>query len=203
VSAIVLDPVALEGTHVRLEPLTPAHVPELAEVGLDPEIWRWNPRRPVASLDDMAAYVEAALRQQAAGHALPFATRHLASARVVGSTRFHRHDLEQPCVEIGYTWVAPAFWRTTVNTEAKYLMLRHAFERLGCVRVEFKTDALNARSRAAIARLGAKQEGTLRAHMRTASGRLRDSVYFSLLASEWPEAKKRLEERLAAGPPAS
>ncbi len=202
-TAFALDPVALEGSHVRLEPLSRAHVPELAQVGLDPEIWRWNPRLPVASREDMAGYVEAALRQQEAGLALPFATRHLASGRVVGSTRYHRHDPEQPCVEIGYTWIAPPWQRTAVNTEAKYLMLRHAFERLGCVRVELKTDALNARSRGAIARLGAKQEGILRAHMRTASGRLRDSVYFSVLATEWPELKKRLEERLAAGGSAS
>lgn len=202
-TAFTLDPMVLEGSHVRLEPLSPAHVPELAEVGLEPEIWRWSPRAPVTTVEDMAAYAEAALRQQAAGQALPFATRYLASGRVVGSTRFHRQDLEQPCVEIGYTWIAPAWQRSAANTEAKYLMLCHAFERLGCVRVELKTDALNARSRAAIARIGARQEGILRAHMRTASGRLRDSVYFSVIAPEWPEVKKSLEERLAAPRPAS
>jgi len=198
VTALALEPVVLEGAQVRLEPLSRAHVPELSEVGLDPEIWRWNPRPPVATPEGMAAYVEAALRQQAAGLALPFVTRHRASGRVVGSTRFHRHDLEQPRLEIGYTWIAPSWQRTGVNTEAKYLMLRHAFEQLGCVRVELKTDALNARSRAAIAGLGAKEEGILRAHMRASNGRLRDSVYFSVIAAEWPEVKKRLEERLAA-----
>ena len=195
-TALALDPVMLEGARVRLEPLQRAHLAELSEVGLDPEIWRWNPRPPPASVEDMAAYVEGALRQQAAGMALPFATRDLASGRVVGSTRFHRHDLEQPRLEIGYTWIAPPWQRTAVNTEAKYLMLRHAFEVLGCVRVELKTDALNARSRAAIARIGAKEEGILRAHMRTSNGRLRDSVYFSVIASEWPEVKLRLHALL-------
>ncbi len=195
-TAFALDPVALEGSHVRLEPLSRAHVPELAQVGLDPEIWRWNPRLPVASREDMAGYVEAALRQQEAGLALPFATRHLASGRVVGSTRYHRHDPEQPCVEIGYTWIAPPWQRTAVNTEAKYLMLRHAFETWGCVRVELKTDALNEKSRNAILRLGAKEEGTLRKHVVTWTGRIRDSVYFSILDTEWPAVKERLEGRL-------
>jgi RimJ/RimL family protein N-acetyltransferase len=115
---------------------------------------------------------------------------------VVGSTRFHAVEPEQPRVEIGYTWIAPRWQRTGINTEAKYLMLRHAFEALGCQRVEFKTDALNTRSRAAIRGIGAREEGTLRQHMVTASGRLRDSVCFGIVASEWPDVRARLEHRL-------
>jgi RimJ/RimL family protein N-acetyltransferase len=144
----------------------------------------------------MASYVEQALAQQASGGALPFATVERASGTVVGSTRFHTVEPEQPRVEVGYTWLAPRWQRTGINTEAKYLMLRHAFEALGCQRVEFKTDAQNARSRAAILGIGAREEGTLRQHMVTASGRLRDSVYFGIIASEWPAVRARLEDRL-------
>jgi RimJ/RimL family protein N-acetyltransferase len=191
-----LEPVALSGRLVRLEPLTHVHVEVLARVGLEPEIWRWNPRPPLANREDMARYVDHALAQQALGFALPFATIARASGRVVGSTRFHSFEPAQRRLEIGYTWLAPWAQRSGINTEAKYLMLRHAFETLRCSRVEFKTDALNARSRAAILRIGATEEGTLRHHMVTASGRLRDSVYFSIITSEWPAVRARLEQRL-------
>ena len=191
-----LEPVALSGRLVRLEPLSRSHVEALCSVGLDPEIWRWNPRPPLATREDMASYVEQALAQQESGCALPFATIERASGRVVGSTRFHTFEPAQPRIEIGYTWIAPPWQRSGINTEAKYLMLRHAFEVLGCIRVELKTDALNTRSRAAILRIGATEEGTLRHHMVTASGRLRDSVYFGIIASEWPAVRARLEARL-------
>jgi N-acetyltransferase len=191
-----LEPITLSGKLVRLEPLSRAHVEGLSGVGLDPELWRWNPRAPLTTREDMASYVDQALAQQASGCALPFATIERASGRVVGSTRFHSFEPSQPRIEIGYTWIAPPCQRTGINTEAKYLMLRHAFEALGCIRVELKTDALNARSRAAILRIGATEEGTLRHHMVTVSGRLRDSVYFGIIAPEWPAVRARLEDRL-------
>lgn len=194
-----IDPgvdVVLEAAHVRLEPLTPAHVDGLAEVGLDPAIWRMSPS-PVRTRDDLRRYVEDALAARAAGTALPFATVHRASGRVAGSTRFGAIDAAHRRVEIGWTWLAPEFQRTALNTEAKYLMLRHAFETWGCVRVELKTDVLNERSRAAILRIGAIEEGILRHHMLCDDGRLRDSVYFSVLAGEWPQVKAGLEARMA------
>jgi RimJ/RimL family protein N-acetyltransferase len=192
-----IEPVTLEGRHVRLEPLSLDHHDALCEVGLDEEIWRLSPT-PVATRDDMRAYIEEALAGQARGSYLPFATIDKSSSKVVGSTRFGNIDLENRRVEIGWTWIAPAWQRTAVNTEAKYLMLRHAFETLGCMRVEFKTDSLNDRSRNAILRLGAKEEGTFRNHMTTSSGRIRHSVYFSIIDSEWPAVRRDLEEKLSA-----
>jgi len=191
-----LEPVTLEGRHVRLVPLTPEHVPALWEAGNDPDIWRWTLNRP-ASEDDMRRYVEAALAKRAAGGAFPFATLEAGTGRVIGSTRYHNWEPPHPRVEIGYTWISRPWRRTPVNTEAKYLMLRHAFETLGLARVELRTDALNARSRAAIARIGGIEEGTLRRHMLNDAGRIRDTVYFSILDDEWPQVKLRLEEMLA------
>ena len=191
-----LTPPTLAGRHVRLVPLSLRHVPELWEVANDDEIWRWTLSQ-IRSEDDMRRYVQAALEKQAAGIAIPFATTEAATGRVVGSTRFHAIELHDRRVEIGYTWIGTPWQRTPVNTEAKYLMLRHAFEALGCVRVELRTDALNTRSRNAILRIGAVEEGILRKHMRTDSGRFRDTVYFSILEDEWPTVKQRLEEKLA------
>ena len=191
-----LEPVTLEGRHVRLVPLTLEHVPALWEAGDDPDIWRWTLSQP-ASEADMRRYVEAALAKQAAGGGLPFATLEAATGRVIGSTRYHNWEPPHPRVEIGYTWISRPWQRTPANTEAKYLMLRHAFETLGLARVELRTDALNARSRAAIARIGGIEEGTLRRHLLTDSGRIRDTVYFSILDDEWPQVKLRLEEKLA------
>src|SRR4051794_35932794 len=151
-----LEPVTLEGRHVRLVPLTLEHVPALWEAGNDPDIWRWTLSHP-RSEADMRHYVEAALAKQAAGGALPFATTEAGSGRVIGSTRFHNGEPPHPRVEIGYTWIARPWQRTPTNTEAKYLMLRHAFETLGVLRVELRTDALNAKSRAAILRIGATE----------------------------------------------
>ena len=144
----------------------------------------------------MRNYVETALRLQAEGTALPFATVLNETDQVVGSTRFANIDRENKHMEIGWTWIGKAWQRTAVNTEAKYLMLRHAFEKLGCIRVEFKTDSLNQQSRNALLRIGAKEEGTFRNHMITSDGRFRHSVYFSVIDSEWPEVKGRLEEKL-------
>lgn len=191
-----IQPITLEGKYVRLEPLTLGHLAPLCEVGLDPELWQLIPT-PVNTRDDMKAYIEAALKLQAEGTALPFATVEKSSNKVVGSTRFANIDKANRRLEIGWTWIARPWQRTIINTEAKYLMLRHAFEALGCIRVELKTDALNAKSRAAMLRIGAKEEGIFRNHMITQSGRIRDSVYFSIIEKEWPTVKISLEEKLA------
>lgn len=180
---------------MRLEPLATAHLDALCAIGLDPELWELIPYR-VTTREEMAAYIRSALNAQQAGTALPFATIDGATGQVIGSTRYMNIDAANRRVEIGATWLAAPWRRTAVNTEAKYLMLRHAFEALGCIRVEFKTDALNQRSRNAILRLGAKEEGIFRQHVVTWSGRLRDSVYFSILDSEWPAVKTELERKL-------
>ena len=188
-------PVTLEGRHVRLEPLAKAHVAGLAEVGLDEELWRWIPT-PVRTAEEMAAYIETALEEQARGVSLPFAIVEKATGRAMGSTRYGNIDRAHHRVEIGWTWVARKWQCTAVNTEAKYLLLRHAFETLGCIRVELKTDSLNEKSRAAILRIGAQHEGIFRNHMITTNGRIRHSAYYSIIDSEWPAVKARLESRL-------
>jgi RimJ/RimL family protein N-acetyltransferase len=146
----------------------------------------------------MAAYIETALKEQERGISLPFAQVEPATRRAIGSTRYGNIDRTNHRVEIGWTWVGREWQRTAVNTEAKYLLLRHAFETLGCIRVELKTDSLNEKSRAAILRIGAREEGIFRNHMITASGRIRHSVYYSILDSEWPTVKARLETKLNA-----
>jgi RimJ/RimL family protein N-acetyltransferase len=190
-----ISPVTLEGRFVRLEPLTMDHLDALCEVGMDEDIWRFT-LACVRSREDMRAYIEDALKLQRDGSALPFATVDRASGKVAGSTRFGSIDRTHRRLEIGWTWLNARFQRTAINTEAKYLMLGHAFEELGAVRVELKTDSLNERSRSAILRIGAKEEGTLRNHMITATGRLRHSVYFSVIDAEWPTVKAGLEEKL-------
>lgn len=192
-----LSTVTLNGRVVRLEPLGPHHVSGLCEVGLEPSLWALTSNR-VSSEADMKAYVEAALVDQLAGTSLPFATVERASGRVIGSTRFGNAVPAHRRIEIGWTWVGPPWQRTAVNTEAKLLMLRHAFEMLGCRRVELKTSAVNARSRAAMRRIGATEEGTLRQHMINPDGSSRDSVYYSILDGEWPGVRERLEGMLAA-----
>ncbi|MBI4515463.1 MAG: GNAT family N-acetyltransferase [Deltaproteobacteria bacterium] len=195
--AMNLEPVILTGRFVRLEPLSLVHVAALAEVGTDESIWRWNPSQVVRSEADMRHYVDHALQQHASGQSLPFATVHVADNRAIGSTRFANFDHEHRRVEIGYTWIAPSWQRSAANTEAKYLMLGYAFEAWGCIRVEFKTDSLNQKSRNALARIGALEEGTLRNHMLTHSGRIRHSVYFSITDAEWPRVKADLAAKLA------
>jgi N-acetyltransferase len=188
-------PVTLEGMHVRLEPLAKAHLKGLAEIGLDEELWRWIPTA-VRTTEEMAAYIATALKEQEQGVSLPFAIVEKALGRAIGSTRYGNIDRTHHRVEIGWTWVAREWQRTAMNTETKYLLLRHAFETLGCMRVELKTDSLNERSRAAILRIGAREEGIFRNHMITASGRIRHTVYFSIIDSEWPAVKARLEAKL-------
>ena len=188
-------PVMLEGSHVRLEPLAKAHLAGLAQVGLEEELWRWIPV-PVRTVEEMAAYIETALQEQERGVSLPFALMEKATGRAIGSTRYGNIDRTHHRVEIGWTWVAREWQRSAVNTEAKYLLLKYAFETLGCIRVELKTDSLNEKSRAAILRIGARQEGIFRNHMITAKGRIRHTVYFSIVDPEWPAVKARLESLL-------
>jgi RimJ/RimL family protein N-acetyltransferase len=190
------QPITLRGRHVRLEPLSMDHHAALCDVALDESLWQWT-TTALRTRDDVAAYVRSALEERAAGLAVPFATVDESSGRVVGSTRFGNMSRADRRVEIGWTFVAPPWQRTPVNTEAKYLMLAHAFETWDCLRVEFKTDALNERSRRAILRLGATEEGTLRSHMVTHTGRVRDTVYYSMVKSEWPDVKSRLSAMLA------
>jgi len=187
-------PLTLEGSVVRLEPIRPDHAELFWDVAKDSvdEIFQWIPYR-MKSREDFQQVVEKAFAEQECGESVVFATVERGSGRVIGSTRFMNIDRVNRRVEIGSTWIAPAWQRTAVNTEAKYLMLRHAFEVWQCIRVELKTDALNQRSRNAILRIGAKEEGTLRRHVITWTGRVRDSVYFSILDNEWPEEKTKLE----------
>jgi RimJ/RimL family protein N-acetyltransferase len=192
---INVAPVTLEGSHVRLEPLAKAHLAGLVLVGLDEQLWRWVPV-PVRTAEEMGVYIDAALEEQKRGVSLPFALIERATGRAIGSTRYGNIDRTHRRAEIGWTWVAREWQRTAVNTEAKYLLLRHAFETLGCIRVELKTDSLNGKSRAAILRIGAEEEGIFRNHMITASGRIRHTVYFSIVDSEWPAVKARLESLL-------
>jgi RimJ/RimL family protein N-acetyltransferase len=188
-------PVTLTSPVVRLEPLTLSHVDALARVGLDPELWRWIPIQ-ITSVDEMRAYVATALDEQQRGLALPFAIVDAAGGEVIGSTRFGAIDVRNRRLEIGWTWLARSHQRTRANTAAKRLLLGHAFDTLGANRVELKTDALNEKSRHAIGRIGATQEGIFRQHVVCASGRLRDTVYFSILATEWPAVRGRLDDRL-------
>ena len=188
--------VLLEGQHVRLEPLSFGHLDGLCEFGLDEDLWRLTTIQ-VRTPDDMRVFIEDALRQEKEGTVMPFATIENATGRIAGSTRYLNIDFKNRRVEIGSTWVARPWQRTIVNTEAKYLMLRHAFETMGCIRVELKTDMLNERSQKAILRLGAKQEGIFRKHMVVDGGRIRDTVYFSIIDSEWPEVRTDLERKLA------
>jgi N-acetyltransferase len=190
-----LETPTLTGETVRLEPLTAGHHQALCEVALDPDLWRWTPSQ-VLTPEAMRLYIQAALDARDAGTALPFATIDLRTGTAVGSTRFMNIDQANRRIEIGSTFVAPPWQRTRINTEAKYLMLRYAFETLGCIRVELKTDSLNAKSRAAILRLGATEEGTFRNHMIVAGGRIRHTVYFSIIESEWPVVKASLQSKL-------
>jgi RimJ/RimL family protein N-acetyltransferase len=194
--ALDVQPVVLEGRHVRLEPLTMDHLDGIVKAGSHDAIWTWLPTHP-KTREDFERYIERALMPRESGGQLAFATIDRASGEVVGSTRFIAISPPDRRLEIGWTWITPAAQRTPINTEAKYLQLRHCFEVLGCLRVELKTDARNAKSRAAIARIGGVEEGTFRKHSQTQHGFQRDSVYFSIIDDEWPAVKARLEAMLA------
>ena len=190
-----LTPVTLSGTHVRLEPLSLDHVPALARAGLHPELWRLQPA-PIATEADMFAYVAAALDDQQRGLSLPFAVVRQGDGEIIGSTRYMDIALPHRRLEIGATWPSPDCQRSGANTEAKLLLLSHAFETLKLIRVVFKTEVLNEQSRRALGRIGAVEEGIFRQHLIAASGRRRDMVYFSILDTEWPAVKAALAGRL-------
>ena len=188
---------ALEGRFVRLEPLWDSHVSGLAAVGLEESIWQHMPYGPMSEEADIRRWVRDILERAAAGTDVPFAVVHLASGRIAGATRYMDIRPADHGLEIGGTWYGTEFQRTVVNTECKYLLLRNAFEQLKCIRVQLKTDSRNVRSQRAIERLGAVREGTLRNHMVLPDGTIRDSVYYSILDSEWPAVKMLLEGKLA------
>ena len=191
-----VEPVVLEGSLVRLEPLAPEHLAGLIDIGLEADIWRWMPI-PIQTPGEMRAWLDSSLEAVEQGSEMPFATIVRDGDKVVGSTRYMNIEPRHRRLEIGYTWINPEWQRSAVNTEAKLLMLRHAFDTLGALRVEFKTDSLNEPSRAALAGIGATEEGTMRNHMVTQSGRRRHSVYFSIIEEEWPRVRQQLEARLA------
>jgi N-acetyltransferase len=193
----MIEPLTLEGRHVRLEPLLLSHQDALIEAASDGELWTL-PYTIVPSKETIAEYIGNTLQAQEQGREQPFTIFDKARNAIVGSTRYTEINEANRKLEIGYTWLARSAQRTAINTEAKYLLLKHAFEYLKCVRVELVTDVLNERSRAAILRIGAKQEGVLRNHMIMPNGRIRDSVCFSIIEAEWPGVKERLLARLGS-----
>ena len=191
-----IKPVILTGRHVRLEPLAFSHVPDLFAGGTDPGIWQYIPYSPVHTEADMRAWVDDLLARQARGNDLPFAVVHQATGRAIGATRYMDIQRANRGLEIGGTWYAPEHQRTAANTEAKLLLLTYAFEVLGCIRVQLKTDERNVRSQRAIERIGALKEGTLRHSVIMPDGFRRNSVYYSVLEAEWPAVKEKLLERM-------
>lgn len=191
-------PVTLQGKWARLEPLTLDHAPQLFDVARDDEIWRYMPVPTPKSVDDVCAWIQDALNLQAHGLFLPFAIIDRATEKAIGSTRFLDISEHNRHVEIGWTWLGKNFWRTPLNSECKYLLLRHAFETLGCIRVSFKTDLRNERSQRAIERLGAAREGIWRRAVVMHDGYQRSSVFYSILDDEWARVKAGLEEKINA-----
>lgn len=192
-----VKPVVLTGKHVRLEPMTEEHISGLAEIGVGQPFWDFMLYGPINTVDDMRKWVLDILERGEKGTDLPFVAVHLASGRVAGATRYLNIVPHDRGLEIGGTWYGSEFQRTPVNTECKYLLLSHAFESLGCIRVQLKTDSRNERSQKAIERIGAVKEGVLRNHMILPDGRYRHSVFYSILDTEWPQVKQKLEELMA------
>ena len=192
-----IKPVVLTGKHVRLEPMTLEHVEGLAEIGVGHGFWDFMVYGKMENAEDMRGWVSDILARAERGTDLPFVAIHLASGRVAGATRYLNIMPNDRGLEVGGTWYGLDFQRTAVNTECKYLLFKHAFETLGAIRVQLKTDSRNERSQRAIERIGAVKEGTLRNHMILPDGIIRHSVFYSILDSEWGGVKKRLEERLA------
>ena len=191
-----VKPVTLQGKHVRLEPMTEAHIPDLAEIGIGQSFWNYMLYGDIKTEEDMRQWVLDILSRVENGTDMPFVAIHLASGRVAGATRYLNILPKDRGLEIGGTWYGLDFQRTPVNTECKYLLLTHAFETLKCIRVQLKTDLLNERSQKAIERIGAIKEGVLRNHMILPDGRYRDSVFYSILDKEWGTVKKNLEAKL-------
>lgn len=196
IALMIVWPVTLTGQVVRLEPLTIEHTADLTLAGQDESIWQYMLYGSIHTHDQMRAWIQDLLDRQKAGTDLPFAVVLLKTGRAIGATRYLEIRPEHRGLEIGGTWYAVDYQRTPVNTECKYLLLKHAFEALGCIRVQFKTDLRNERSQRALYRIGAIKEGILRNHMIMPDGTFRDSVYYSILASEWPKVKTRLEEMM-------
>ena len=191
-----IKPVTLQGKHVRLEPMTEAHIPGLTEIGAGQTFWDFMVYGKIENENDMHGWVLDLLARAKNGTDLPFTVIHLASGRVAGATRYLNIMPKDRGLEIGGTWYGPEFQRTPVNTECKYLLLQHAFETLGCIRVQLKTDLRNERSQTAIERIGAVKEGVLRNHMILPDGRYRHSVFYSVLDTEWPDVKRKLEQMM-------
>ncbi|MBC8101699.1 MAG: GNAT family N-acetyltransferase [Cytophagales bacterium] len=192
----VIYPVVLEGAHVRLEPLMPGHAAGLAAVSDDPALFQYMSFGNIGRPDLLRAWIESVAREPEAGTGVPFAIVDRAAGAVAGSTSYGDIAGKHRSLEIGRTWLGTAYQRTALNTEAKYLLLRHAFETLGANRVQIKTDSRNFKSQAAIERLGAIREGVLRAHMTLPDGFVRDTVMYSVIAGEWPRVKAGLEDRM-------
>ena len=188
-----VKPIILQGKHVRLEPMTETHIPALAEIGVGQPFWDFMVYGRMETADDMRGWVQDILSRAEKGKDLPFVAIQLESGRVAGATRYMNIMPNDRGLEIGGTWYGPEFQRTVVNTGCKYLLLSHAFETLGCIRVQLKTDLRNQRSQKAIERIGAVKEGVLRNHMILPNGHYRHSVYYSILDTEWPEVKRRIE----------
>ncbi|MBC7878050.1 MAG: GNAT family N-acetyltransferase [Anaerolineales bacterium] len=188
-----VKPVVLTGKHVRLEPMTEAHVPGLAQIGIGHDFWKYMLYGDMNTENDMRTWVKDILARTAD---VPFVVIHLESGRVAGATRYLNIMPHDRGLEIGGTWYGPEFQRTAVNTECKYLLLGHAFETLGAIRVQLKTDSRNERSQKAMERIGAKKEGVLRNHMILQGGYFRHSVFYSVIDTEWPEVRKNLEEMM-------
>jgi RimJ/RimL family protein N-acetyltransferase len=193
---VKVEPVTLSGRIVRLEPLSEAHISSLAKVGLEEDIWRYMRYGKVETVEQLSNWVRELIDLQALGTDLPFAVISLISGNAIGCTRYMQIDPPNRSLEIGGTWYGLDYQRTQVNSECKYLLLKHAFEKLECIRVWFKTDLRNLHSQRALERLGAVKEGVLRNHMILPDGYIRDSVVYSILPNEWPQIKTRLEAQL-------
>ncbi|NJN80130.1 MAG: GNAT family N-acetyltransferase [Anaerolineales bacterium] len=191
-----IERVTLLGKYVRLEPISEAHIDGLAEIGIGHDFWKFMLYGDMKTKEDFRFFVTDLLEREKAGTDLPFVAIHLASGRIAGATRYLNIMPKDRGLEVGGTWYGLDFQRTPVNTECKYLLFSHAFETLKCIRLQLKTDSLNVRSQTAIERIGAKKEGVLRNHMITPEGRYRDSVFYSILDTEWGEVKARLENFL-------
>lgn len=191
-----IERVTLQGKYVRLEPISEAHIDGLAEIGIGHEFWKFMLYGAMNTKDDFRFFVTDLLEREKAGTDLPFVAIHLSSGKIAGCTRYLNIMPKDKGLEVGGTWYGLDFQRTPVNTECKYLLFSHAFETLKCIRVQLKTDSLNTRSQAAIERIGAKKEGVLRNHMITPEGRIRHSVFYSIIDTEWEDVKKRLEEMM-------
>ena len=191
-----LGPLTLSGTHIQLEPLRAEHAAALLDAGRAPQVWTFMPAR-AATPEAMERWLDRALQAERLGREYPFVVRRLRDDRIIGSTRYLDVQEEDRTAEIGWTWYEPAAWATAVNPEAKFLLLRHAFEDWHAIRVALKTDIRNLRSQSAITRLGAVYEGTLRNQRIRPDGSYRDTPIYSIIESEWPLVKGSLEARLA------